>query len=150
MRADATSRVEGLALSQGNILIGIRIDIGLMLVKPLTNNGSLLVPGKVGKLKTKSGGHTVGPLGHRGKRTSPAGLTLCQRTLATMPDPYAIVAYMSPKELQAQDLISEFSRERRRLTTAPEWNRPRCDPRRAPSPDRASAKQPCATSMRPL
>lgn len=33
-----------------------------MLVKPLVNSGSLLVPGKVGKLKTKSGGRTVGPV----------------------------------------------------------------------------------------
>lgn len=32
-----------------NILIGIRINIRLMLAKPLINNGSLLVPGKAGK-----------------------------------------------------------------------------------------------------
>jgi hypothetical protein len=69
-----------------------------------------------------------GALCRRGKRTSPTGLTLCQRTLVPMPDSYVIVAYMSPEQLQARDFISEFSREHRRRTSAEEWSKPLCDP----------------------
>jgi hypothetical protein len=141
MRADTTGSLEGLALSHEKYPHRHLAEYLFDARKPLANNGSLPVPGKAKKLKTKERRPNCRVRCAVGESvTSPTGLTLCQRTLSCNARSSVIVAYMSPKSYKRG--TSSMSSHENTDAGHPLLSKPLCGPRRSPFPDRALAEWP--------